>query len=256
MRLNDKVAIITGAASGIGRATAVRFAQEGAEVVLVDILEEPGLETLRLVKKGGGTGLFVRADLSKSDDVQNVVEESIKNFGRVNILFNNAGIFEFGTVVDCSEEAWDRMMAVNLKSMFLTCKYAIPKMLEVGGGSIVNVASVGALVGVENATAYAASKGGVVQLTKSIALDFGQRNVRANCICPGSIETPMLHQVWSHEKGETPMEAIREEYKHGRPLGRIGRPSDIANAAVYLASDESQFVTGTCLTVDGGIVAM
>jgi NAD(P)-dependent dehydrogenase (short-subunit alcohol dehydrogenase family) len=208
------------------------------------------------VQEEGAKGTFVKADLSSSDDVQKVVEGSLSTFGRINVLFNNAGIFEFGTVVDCSEETWDRMMAVNLKSMFLTCKYAIPKMLEVGGGSIVNVASVGALVGVENATAYAASKGGVVQLTKSIALDFGKRNVRANCICPGSIETPMLHQVWSHEKGEMPMEAVREAYKHGRPLGRIGRPLDIANAAVYLASDESQFVTGTCLTVDGGIVAM
>ena len=254
MRLKEKVAIVTGAASGIGRATAVRFAQEGAKTVLADISTEGGQETLALVEKQGGTGKFIRADLSHKDDVQRVIGESVAHFGEVDILFNNAGIFQFGTVLDCKEEDWDRMIDVNLKSMFLMCKYGIPHLVDNGGGCVVNIASVGALVGVENATAYAASKGGVVQLSKSMALDFGKDNIRVNCICPGSIETPMLHSIWEH-KGK-PLEVVREEFKKGRPLQKIGTPLDIANAALYLASDESQFVTGTCLVVDGGITAI
>lgn len=256
MRLKDKVAIVTGAASGIGRATAVRFAQEGAKTILADISTEEGKETVALIKKEGGIGKFIQADLSIKEDVQRVTRECVEHFGRIDILFNNAGVFLFGTVLDCQEEDWDRMINVNLKSMFLMCKYGIPHMVDNGGGCVVNVASVGALVGVENATAYAASKGGVVQLSKSMALDFGKDNIRVNCICPGAIETPMLHKVWEHEGGEKPLAAVREEYKKERPLQKIGTPLDIANAALYLASDESRFVTGTCLVVDGGITAM
>lgn len=256
MRLNGKTVIITGAASGIGQAIAYRFAEEGANLVLVDIVPKAGEETLRKCLELGVGAFFVPADLSQSSDSQVVVSQAVKNFGQIDALVNNAGIFEFGTVLDYPEESWDRMMAVNLKSMFLMCKYSLPPMLETGSGSIINIASVGALVGVENATAYAASKGGVIQLTRSMALDFGKNHVRVNCICPGSIETDMLRGIWEYEGGGRSLDEIRKEYVKGRPLHKIGTPRDVANAALYLASDESQFVTGTCLTVDGGITAM
>jgi NAD(P)-dependent dehydrogenase (short-subunit alcohol dehydrogenase family) len=182
----------------------------------------------------------------------------VQEYERVDILHNNAGILIFGNVVDSTEEQWDRTMAVNLKSAFLVSKYTIPEMIKIGGGSIVNTASIGGIVGAENASAYAASKGGMIQLTRSMALDYGPENIRVNCICPGSTETPMLRHVWQVE-GQAlgkDLDAMRESYLHGRPLHKIGTPDDMAYAALYLASDESRFVTGICLVVDGGVSAM
>ncbi len=258
MRLQDKVAIITGAASGIGRATAILFAREGAKVAVVDINAEEGRTTTASINEQTGEAIFIQADLSQSKDAQRVVDETVQEYGRVDVLHNNAGILIFGNVVDCTEEEWDQIMAVNLKSAFLLSKYAIPEMIKIEGGSIVNTASVGGIVGAENASAYAASKGGMIQLTRSMALDYGPKNIRVNCICPGSTETPMLRHVWQVEgqslgKG---VDAMRELYLHGRPLRMIGTPEDMANAALYLASDESRFVTGICLVVDGGVSAM
>jgi len=250
-RLKDKVAIITGAASGIGRATAILFAREGAKVTVVDIDAEKGQDTVDLIRKEGGEAVFVQADLTKSEDAKKAVQETVKAFGTVDILHNNAGIWRWGTVVDTSEEDWDKVIAVNLKSYFLMSKYAIPEMLKAGGGCIINTASIGGLGGVENASAYAASKGGVVMLTKSMARDFGPRNIRVNCVCPGTTETPMLHKIWVDEHGN--IERARQEYIKNRPLHRIGTPEDIAYAALYLASEESRFVTGITLIVDGGV---
>jgi NAD(P)-dependent dehydrogenase (short-subunit alcohol dehydrogenase family) len=182
------------------------------------------------------------------------VDEVIRTFGQVDILHNNAGILVFGTVVDCTEHDWDRIMAANLKSAFLLSKYTIPEMINAGGGTIINTASIGGLIGVEQASAYAASKGGVIQLTRSMALDYGPHNIRVNCICPGSTETPMLQHVWrieGEQLGED-LDGMRKRYLEGRPLRKIGTPQDIAYAALYLASEESRFVTGACIVVDGG----
>ena len=256
MRIENKVAVITGAASGIGRATAFLFAKEGAHVVVVDIDAQGGLETSRLIDADDGTSTFIQADLSKKDDAERVIVDTVRTLGTLDVLVNNAGIFKFGTVVECSEEDWDRMISINLKSVFLLSKYAIPEMVKAGGGSIINTASVGGLVGVENGSAYAAAKGGVIQLTKSMALDFGAADIRVNCICPGSIKTPMLQAIWQFEARGRSLEEIQKDYLQGRPLQKIGTPEDIAYAALYLASGESRFVTGTCLVVDGGIVAM
>lgn len=258
MRLQGKTAIVTGAASGIGRATAILFAQEGAKVAVVDLNTEEGKITTASIVEAAGEAIFLQADLSRSKDAENVVRETIATYNRIDVLHNNAGILAFGDVVHCSEEEWDRVMAVNLKSAFLLSKFAIPEMMNSGAGSIINTASIGGLIGAENATAYAASKGGMIQLTRSMALDYGPHNIRVNCICPGSTETPMLHHVWS-EEGKSlgkDLEGMRQAYMQGRPLRRIGTPQDIAYAALYLASDESKFVTGTCLIVDGGVTAM
>ena len=201
MRLEGKVAIISGAASGIGRATAILFAGEGARVVVVDYDAEGG-EATTTIRDQGGQAISVEGDLPASEAAQRVVQETIRAFGAVNILHNNAGVFRFGAVVDCSEEEWDRVMAVNLKSVFLLSKYAIPEMIRAGGGSIVNSASVKGLQGMENASAYTASKGAIVQLTRSMALDYGPHNIRVNAICPGAIETPMLDGILREEAQE------------------------------------------------------
>lgn len=254
MRLRGKVAIITGAASGIGKATAILFAKEGARVVVVDCDPEGSRQTVEVILEGGGEAIFVEADVSRADEARRVVEEAVNAFGAVNILHNNAGIWRFGTVVDTSEEEWDRVMAINLKSFFLLSKYAIPEMLKVGGGSVINTASVGGLVGVENGSAYSASKGGVICLTRSMALDYGPHNIRVNCICPGAIGTPMLYSIARLEGRD--LKEVLQAWSEERPLRKIGTPEDVAHAALYLASEESGFVTGATLVVDGGCTAM
>ena len=258
MRLSEKVIIITGAASGIGRGTALIYAQEGAKVVVVDVDAKGGRDTTDSIQKRSGEAIFIEADLTVSEVAQGVVTEALKTYGKIDVLHNNAGILIFGDVIHCSEREWDYILAVNLKSAFLLSKYTVPEMIKAGAGSIINTASIGGMIGVENAAAYAASKGGIIQLTRSMALDYGSYNIRVNCICPGSIETPMLKHVWEVEGKDMgkDLDAMRKDYIQGRPLRKLGSPEDIAYAAVYLASDESRFVTGTCLVVDGGISAM
>jgi NAD(P)-dependent dehydrogenase (short-subunit alcohol dehydrogenase family) len=252
MRLADRVALVTGSASGIGQAAALLFAQQGAAVSVVDLDQVGGQAMAQTILEGGGRAIFVRGDVSLAADCQRAVEETVGALGGLDILLNAAGVIRRATVLETSEEEWDRVMAVNLKSVFLLSKYTIPVMAQAGGGVIINVASGWGLVGGRKAASYCASKGAVVLLSKAMALDHGEQNIRVNCICPGDTETPMLLEE-AKQVGE-PIEDFLLEARQ-RPLGRIGSPEDIAQAALYLASDESSFVTGASLVVDGGGIA-
>jgi len=251
-RLEGKVALITGAGSGMGRLASVTFAKAGAKVVVSEIAEPPGQETVAAVRNAGGEAVFVRTDVSKEADVAAAVRAGEQAFGRVNVLYNNAGIFpaEDGSVVDIDEAIWDRVMDVNLKSIYLVCKHGIPALMRAGGGSIVNIASFVALVGCTvPQDAYTASKGGVIALTKSLAVQFGPKNIRTNAICPGPIETPLLTS-WLLTNPDA--KAVRLARI---PMGRFGRPEDIVNLALYLASDESAWTNGAVMVADGGITS-
>ncbi len=245
--LKGKVAIVTGGASGIGRATAILFARESAKVVVADYNPEGGQETLAVIKVEGGEANFIETDVSKPEDVERMVEETVRSYGRLDILFNNAGVGETAKVTEASLDHWERVLAINLRGVFLGCKYAIPKMIESGGGSIINNASILAEVGFSQAAAYSASKHGVVGLTKTIALDYAAEGIRANTVCPGFIRTPMVMEGLD--------EAAREYVVSLHPLGRMGEPEEVAEAVLFLASDRSSFITGTCLFVDGGYTA-
>jgi NAD(P)-dependent dehydrogenase (short-subunit alcohol dehydrogenase family) len=252
MQLTNRSAIITGGASGIGRATAKLFAREGASVVITDINEAAGHETVKAITDAGGRALFEGADVTKGADCRRVAAAAQQAFGAIHILFNNAGIIRRATVVDLSEEDWDRVMAVNVKAMFLMSKHVIPIMEEAGGGSIINMASGWGLAGGAKAAVYCASKGAVVLLTKAMAIDHGLQKIRVNCLCPGDTDTGMLRDE-ARQLGEANDRFLTEATK--RPLGRVGSPEEIAQAALYLASDASSFVTGTALVVDGGGLA-
>jgi NAD(P)-dependent dehydrogenase (short-subunit alcohol dehydrogenase family) len=252
MRLRDKVALITGGASGIGRATALLFAREGASVCIVDLDEAGAQAAAQQIVAGGGRAIAQCCDVSQAEDCQRAVQAAVDTFGGLDILFNNAGIIRRTTVLDTTEEEWDRVMAVNVKSVFLLSRYAIPIMARAGGGAIINTASGWGLVGGRNAVSYCASKGAVVNMTRAMALDHGEQKIRVNCICPGDTDTPMLRSE-AQQLGQ-----VDEEFLAGaadRPLQRIGQPQDIAEAALYLASDASSFVTGSVLVVDGGGLA-
>ncbi|MBZ5497247.1 MAG: SDR family oxidoreductase [Acidobacteriia bacterium] len=250
--LAGKCAIVTGGASGIGRATALLFAQEGAAVSIADIDRTAGTVVATLIEDQGGRAIFVPCDVTRAIDCERAVRQSVTELGGLDILFNNAGIIRRATVVEATEEEWDRVMAVNLKSVFLFSKFAIPVMARGGGGVIINTSSGWGLAGGRKAASYCASKGAVVLLTKAMALDHAPQNIRVNCICPGDTDTPMLRQE-ANQLGEA-VNAFLEEAAQ-RPLGRIGTPDDIARAALYLASGASSFVTGTTLVVDGGGLA-
>jgi len=253
MRLKNKVAIITGAGSGQGRAAALIFSREGAKIAVSDWKPELGDETITLVKKAGGEAIFIRTDVSESADVQNLVRTTVGTYGRIDILYNNAGVgfsspLSMSDVINTPEADWDRVIAINLRSMYLTAKYGIPEMIKSGGGSIINTASIAALIGSEAAHAYTAAKGGMVALSRALAVEFGPKNIRVNCICPGAIDTPMIAPVID------PLKKSGQPFMTS-PIRRLGRPEDIANCALYLASDESSFVTGATLVVDGGYIA-
>ena len=250
--LAGKRALITGGASGIGRATALLFSREGAAVSVVDLDEEGGRRVTRMIEEEGGRAIFVRADVTRASECRDAVERTVNSLGGLDILFNNAGIIRRATVVELTEEEWDQVMAVNVKSMFLFSRYAIPLMAQAGGGVIINASSGWGLAGGPRAAAYCASKGAVVLLTKAMAIDHGPQNIRVNCICPGDTDTPMLENE-AHQLGQ-PTQRFLEEAAD-RPLRRIGTPEDIAQAALYLASDASSYVTGTALVVDGGGLA-
>jgi NAD(P)-dependent dehydrogenase (short-subunit alcohol dehydrogenase family) len=251
-RLTGKRALITGAASGIGRATALLFAREGAAVVVVDVDEVGGQAVAQAIRDEGGRAMFVRCDVTQAEDCQRAVQRTVDEFGGLDVLFNNAGIIRRATVIGTTEEEWDRVMAVNVKSIFLLSKCAIPVMAQTGGGAIVNTSSGWGLVGGRNAVSYCASKGAVVNMTRAMALDHGAQNIRVNCICPGDTDTPMLRNE-ARQLGESDEVFLAEAAD--RPLQRIGRPEDIARAVLYLVSDDASFVTGTALVVDGGGLA-
>jgi len=250
--LNGNVALITGGASGIGRATALLFAKEGAAVAIVDLNETEGRAVARRIIDDGGKAIYVHADVSKAEDCRLAVQQTVEKFGKLDILFNNAGIIRRASVVDTSEEDWDKVMAINVKSVFLFSKYTIPTMAKAGGGVIINTASGWGLIGGRKAAAYCASKGAVVVLTKAMAIDHGAQNIRVNCICPGDTDTPMLREE-AKQLGKPEDQFLSESAQ--RPLQRIGKPEEIAEAALFLASDASSFVTGTALVVDGGGLA-
>jgi NAD(P)-dependent dehydrogenase (short-subunit alcohol dehydrogenase family) len=244
--------LITGGASGIGRATALLFAREGVAVSVVDVDQASGQAVVRAIIEGGGRAVFVRCDVTQAEDCQRAVQQTVGELGGLDILFNNAGIIRRASVLETSEEEWDRVMAVNVKSVFLLSKYAIPVMAQAGGGVIINTASGWGLVGGRKAVSYCASKGAVVNMTRAMALDHGEQNIRVNCICPGDTDTPMLRNE-ARQLGEPEDDFLAEAAQ--RPLQRVGKPEDIAQAVLYLASDASSFVTGATLVVDGGGLA-
>ena len=246
-RIAGKVAIVTGAGSGIGRETAILFAREEARVVVSDCVAEAGEEAVRRIRESGGEAIFIKADVSRASDAERLVSETIAKYGQLDILVNSAGILgEVAPVGDATEENWDRVISVNLKSVFLCLKYAVREMVKSGGGVIISSASTMGLVGLPGNTAYSVSKGGIIQFTKAMALEYAANNIRVNCICAGWIDTPM---------NENLEERIIKWTVRETPMGRLGRPEEIAQAALYLASDESSFVTGTALVVDGGWLA-
>src|SRR5262252_1388445 len=249
MRLKDKVALITGGTSGIGEATALLFAEEGAKIAITGRDETRGHAVTVKILEAGGRAIFIRTDVRKSDECKRAVNETISSFGRVDILFNNAGIYYPHTTLDCSEEEWDLQIDINLKGTFLMSKAALPGMIAQGSGNIINNSSGWGLVGGDRAVAYCASKGGVVLLTKAMAIDHGRQGIRVNCICPGDVDTPMLPE-------DARLRGLDwKTYLAGcenRPMGRIGTPEEIAKAVLFLASDDSSFMTGAALVVDGG----
>ena len=251
MRLAGKVALITGGGSGIGRETAELFAREGAGVVVVDVNDEAGLQTVRTMESANGRAIYVHADVSRAADCEHMVRAAEQQLGKLNVLFNNAGIMDSqdDDAVSTDEEVWDRTMAINLKGVFLGCKFGIPALRRAGGGSIINTASFVARLGAATPQiAYTASKGGVLSMTRELAVRHARENIRVNALCPGPLHTELLMKVLdTDEKKKRRLVHI--------PMGRFGLASEIAQAALFLASDESSFITGTEFLVDGGITA-
>ncbi len=250
-RLDGKVALITGAGSGMGRAAAELFAREGAKIVVTDVVDDGGNATVDAVRAAGGEATYVRADVSRWSDCEAMVKHATDTYGSLHVLYNNAGIFpaDDGGVLDTPESTWDSVMNINLKGVWLGCRAGIPAMITSGGGSIVNVASFVALMGAATAQiAYTSSKGGVLSMTREIAVEYARQGIRANALCPGPIQTPLLEELLSDP-------ARRARRLVHIPMGRLGRAEELAKAALFLASDDASFMTGASLVVDGGITA-
>lgn len=252
MRLLDKVAVITGAASGIGKGMAMRFAREGARVVVADIDRAGAIRVAQEISAQGKDAIAVAVDVSRADEVQSLIQTAVSRYGGIDIMMNNAGIEVSAPVADTEEELWDRVMAVNLKGVFLGSKAVWPHLVARGGGAIVNTASLAGLVGAPLLGAYAASKGGVIQLTRVLALEGARHHIRANALCPVFTETPMVDQMLT--RSDDPV-AAHQRLLRGIPLGRLGEADDVVGAALYLASDEASFITGVALPIDGGASA-
>ena len=252
MRLEGKVALITGGTTGIGSATAELFAREGAAVAITGRNTERGEQVVETIVANGGEALFIRSDARFADQCRQAVDETLARFGKIDILFNNAGVFHPRTIPECTEEEWDETIDSSLKGAFLMSKYVLPSMIEQGSGSIIHTSSGWGILGGDKAAAYCAAKGGLVVMAKAMAIDHGSDGIRVNCVCPGDVMTSMLHDD-AAKRG-----MIWDDYAAGakdRPLGRIGTVDEIADAVLFLASDESSFVTGEALVVDGGGVA-
>lgn len=251
--LEGKVALVTGGSSGIGRASAIAFARNGAKVIVADINVEGGQATERIIKQAGGDAVFIKTDVSKAFEVAAMINKAIEKYGRLDCAHNNAGILIRGInaqTTECTEEDWDRVMSINLKGVWLCMKYEIPQMLKQGSGAIVNTSSIAGLVALENSVAYNASKHGVVGLTRAAALEYAKGGVRINAVCPGFISTPMLER-----QTESEAQALAERIKMNMPMARKGTPEEVAEAVVWLCSDAASFITGHTLAVDGGWVA-
>ena len=249
-RLDGKIALVTGGSSGIGRASALAFAREGAKVVVADVTAEGGQETVRLIKEAGGEARFLKVDVARAAEVETLITQTVAAYGRLDCAYNNAGIEgAFVSTTKYPEADWDRVLAINLKGVWLCMKYEIAQMLQQGGGAIVNTASGAGLVGVAGLSAYVASKHGVVGLTKTAALEYAKAGIRVNAVCPGVIQTPMVARLTSQRP------EMAEALVAAEPMGRTGKPEEIAEAVVWLCSEAASFVTGHAMSVDGGYVA-
>jgi NAD(P)-dependent dehydrogenase (short-subunit alcohol dehydrogenase family) len=249
-RLENKVAIVTGAGMGIGQAVALALAREGAKVAVADINDQAGSTTVSQIQAAGGEAFFQHADVGSTEDVRRLVEETVARFGRLDVLVNNAGVAVAGSVTEISEDDWNRLINIHLTGTWRGMKFAIPHMVRGGGGSIVNMASVQAIMGIQGWSGYAAAKGGIVALTQQAAVDYGGRNIRVNAIAPGTIMTPMNEKIF--EEAENPDELIGT-WNSWHALGRFGQPEEVADLVVFLASDESSFITGDVIKIDGGM---
>jgi NAD(P)-dependent dehydrogenase (short-subunit alcohol dehydrogenase family) len=252
MKLQDRVAVITGAGSGIGRAMAQLFAQEGARLLAGDVNERAAQETADLVTAAGGTCQPFAVGVVQPEQVEALIAAALAAYGRIDILCNNAGIGSTTDVVTCTPEEWDRVMSVNVKSVYLGCKYAIPPMIAQGGGVIINTASVAGMVGLVKRASYSASKGAVIALTRQVAIEYVEQGIRVNCLCPGTVDSPWVGRLLA--QADDPAGA-RQALVARQPMGRLGTPEEVAAAALYLASDDAAFITGTGLVIDGGLTA-
>ncbi len=252
MKLADRAAVITGAGSGIGQAMALLFAREGARILAADVNGTAAEETAAQVNAEGGTCQAMAVDVVEPEQVRGMIERAQAAFGCIDILCNNAGIGSTTDVVECEPDEWDRVMAVNVKSVYLGCKYAIPLMIAQGGGVIINTASVAGMVGIVKRASYSASKGAVIALTRQVAIEFVEHGIRVNCLCPGTVDSPWVGRLLAQT--DDPV-AARQALVARQPMGRLGTPEEVAAAALYLASDDAAFITGTGLVIDGGLTA-
>ena len=246
--LAGKVAIVTGSASGLGRATAILFVQQGAKVVGADIWEEGGQETQKMIKKMGGDSIFLKIDVTNAHEVESLVSNAVKTYGRLDILINSAGVHSFGKVAEMEEAGWNQVINTDLKGLFLCSKYAIKEMIKSGGGNIVNISSMAALAGFYGEAAYCAAKAGAVALTKVTAIEYASENIRVNCLSPGNTETPMIRGIFSRS------EDLQRALEH-TPMGRFAKANEIAEVCLYLISDKASYITGANIVIDGGATA-